>query len=894
MALTERLQILIESVGSGKLVGEFKAIGATGKAEFDKVGIATERLEVAQLRAAHSAAALERAQLKVGATAPGTLAAARAAEALEAAELKAAHAANAVATAQARVAAATAAANQSTGIAGAAMSRLAVSGATAGTVLGASVSTGAVAAGAAVGLFALKGVRDFAALAEEIDSVQDVMGGTAEEASKLRFAAVALGVPIDTVAQGVFKLSSSLAKNKDALAAYGVEAVKGADGNTDLYATLGSLSDAYNSLSDPVERNRLLLAAFGRGGRDLEEVMSAGGGRLRQFAADAERAGMVMDQAGVKKGKEFGIAMRELGQSIDGLAISLGGPLVKNLTDAANGIAYLVDKANAGTRAVGGIGGIVGGIVKNLPGIGPLVSLLGAVADGHGSAADEADEHAAATHRLADASEDAVKAADKVADARSKLVDISVEAVDRTSATVSAEENLAEAHQRLADVQTQAAEDGAKAKETYAAKVVSANERVADAEARLGEAQQSAAEKAADAETRLADAQEAASERIVAAQRSAQEANESAHESTRDAERALSDLRRDQGAAGNPALAATINRGQATQRAVEAVDKARERERDTATKGAESVAKAQVDGARTVASAQDALDRARVEGAKSVEAAERQVIAARVEQNKVAAEGVEVDKRILAGQRQIETATQAVGRAQDELARAKRADALAEAREQAEIIVLQREAAGLEVTQLDRNRILAEQYDIQAAKLDANSPLRKNLRDWSAELRGLKLVIDTAETEKRLRTIFGLTEATAKLAVGIFGDKALDSSAAIRRDTGLLPGRASGGPTLAGHSYIVGEQGREILTMGSTDGFVHPNARAAEFAAAFRGDSQGIDYDRLATAIVRAQRTNPIGEPSNTFVFHGVQPGDLPSQLPREMRKQRYLSGYGR
>lgn len=35
--------------------------------------------------------------------------------------------------------------------------------------------------------------------------------------------------------------------------------------------------------------------------------------------------------------------------------------------------------------------------------------------------------------------------------------------------------------------------------------------------------------------------------------------------------------------------------------------------------------------------------------------------------------------------------------------------------------------------------------------------------------------------------------------------------------------RAAGGPTLAGRSYLIGEEGPEILTMGATSGFVTPN-----------------------------------------------------------------------
>ena len=411
---SERLQLIIETLGGARAVDELQKVGNAGKTEFDKaatagtraandivaaqarvaaateqgqakIAAATQRSEVAQLKASQAAAAVERAQVKVGESAVGTLAAARAAETLEAAELKAAHAGAAVEAAQAKVAATTLTANNAiaasktelaaveavtaklgatTGIASAAMSKLGLSGVSTGQALGTGVKAGATAAGIAIAALALKGAHDFADLAEEVDSVQDVMGGTAEEASKLRYAALALGVGVDTVAGAMFKFTLNLEKNKGQLSAYGVEAVRAKDGTVDTYATLIRLSDAFRQLSDPVEKNRLLMLAFGKGGRELEEVLSAGGSRLREFAKDAERAGLVLDDAGVKKGKEFNIAMERAKLSVEGLAIKVGGGLVGALTKAADGLSNFTDKANAALKPVGGLSGVLGEVIK--------------------------------------------------------------------------------------------------------------------------------------------------------------------------------------------------------------------------------------------------------------------------------------------------------------------------------------------------------------------------------------------------------------------------------------------------------------------------------------------------------------------------------------------------
>lgn len=44
-----------------------------------------------------------------------------------------------------------------------------------------------------------------------------------------------------------------------------------------------------------------------------------------------------------------------------------------------------------------------------------------------------------------------------------------------------------------------------------------------------------------------------------------------------------------------------------------------------------------------------------------------------------------------------------------------------------------------------------------------------------------------------------------------------------QRGSSMLPGRASGGPVSPGRSYLVGENGPEVITMGSSGGYVTPN-----------------------------------------------------------------------
>lgn len=984
MALTERLQLLVESIGGSAVVSDFTKIGNAGKTEFEraaaagnkaasdvesaqkrmaaateagqaKILAANQRLEGAQLKAAQSASAVDRAQAKVGESAVGTDAAAKAAERLEAAQLRAAHASETLEASQAKAASVSARANAgiaeaeqklrgaeraasslaaSSDAAGRSLAQVGTGGgltatldkltsfgvnippqllavaqasqdagqaaaegadglttlANAGTAtqgalavadtkasaLGSSLKgglqAGALVAGAALVKMTVDGLAKIEKLDGEIRKLKGSMGATAEEASKMRNVAAGLGIDTDALAGGMVKLSRNLDSSKDGFAGVDVAVARNADGTANMAGTIDNLRSAYQSIQDPIQRNIFLTEAMGKGGAELRAVLSANNAEYQKMA----NSGPIRSDQDLKDSRDLAIAQRELGKSFEELQVGMASGLVPTLAAVANGLAWVTDKLAITAKAGGGLGGLIGSAIGAvIPGIG-ILQALGA---GHDDAAAAAYDHEQAEAKLTGQLELEAAAAEKVAQGRSTLVDLQMSALDRTTATSAAEESLAAAELRLSDVRISSAQQAARAKEDYAAKVTSANEKVGEAEAKL------------------ATAQEDAAARVVAAQKSATEANQSAHQSTRDAERALSDLRKSQSAAGNPALAAQLSKAQATQRAVEAVDKARAREGDVAQKGSESV------------------DRARAEGGSSVASATKDLSAARAEQNKVAAEGSQLAELAKRQQREIADAVKGVGKAQAELAAARRTDAVAAAKHEAARIEAALAIQGITLTATQKNELLAQQYDAQAAKLSPDSPLRKNLREFADGLRGLVMDVDTAPF---MKSIDAATASLAKLkpVEGGYGPMPANVPGQVTIGGTIGSGvvgrsgraRARGGLVDPGVTYTVGEEGSETLVMYPAGGgyvIPHGGGRAgggpvgvgAQFSAAMHAGAGGsaIDYDRLAATMVRALLAAGVGEGAiGPFIFHGVQPGDLPSQLPREMRKQRYLAGNGR
>lgn len=694
---------------------------------------------------------------------------------------------------------------------------------------GVSAAAGLATAGAAVlaliaAIAAIKGVQQFVDLARDVGIVRSALGGTAEDASRVRAIAVGLGIDIRGISTVLGEFGSNLGRNRSELQQYGVEIATTRQGQTDMFETLVNTVRAYQSLTDPLDKARLRQLAFGQTGIDLNLILDATPEKLRALAAQAERNGAILDEQGIKKGKDFSTAMAQLGESVKRPTLALGSQLVPVLTDVAN----------AGRLGFQWVGDAVSKLkfletpVKLAVGyFFPLLTVLHLLPHAHDDAGDAAKKQAASEDQLARSIQQANDAATASAqlpaaiDAVTKARERAAEAGDGITA---AERNLRDAQERSGDLQVQIAERAATAKQQQADKTVAANAAVRDSEERLEAAIRNTGEKIASDEARLATARIESAQAVEAAQKAANDANLEAHRSLRDAERSLSDERARQNAGGNQALLRQLQNAGSINSAVEAVQRAREKETATQEAGAASVTKAQTDGAQKVADAQKTLDADRLDAAGQLRDAEQAVSAAREHAVEVAREGLAIGRQTTEETRQLRDATQAVEAAQKALDKARRdgateyhSDLLQLAEDQTKVLELQAAAAGHQLTAIERNKVYAGQIEALLKTLDPSSPEAQALLNTSLIVRGIadsfqEAADKTAEWKRELAGILlQINQSGPGGGAGAARNALQDLLNGGNPD--VLPGRATGGPVAAGFSYVVGEQGRERLDM---------------------------------------------------------------------------------
>ena len=211
----------------------------------------------------------------------------------------------------------------------------------------AGVLTASAAGWAAIIGFGGQAVGTFNDLAQQVLAFQRASGATAEQASALVAAFDDMNVSAEAGTKAVFNLG----KNVEKLGKFGVDVARDAEGNADLAATLLNVADAYSRTADPAQRAQLVTAAFGKAGKDLIPVLEQGRAGIEALYASAASTGQILSQEDIQRSEDFRIAMDNLGDSFRALSIAAGQALVPILTEVADVLTTLIDKA----RDVGNI-----------------------------------------------------------------------------------------------------------------------------------------------------------------------------------------------------------------------------------------------------------------------------------------------------------------------------------------------------------------------------------------------------------------------------------------------------------------------------------------------------------------------------------------------------------
>jgi len=190
--------------------------------------------------------------------------------------------------------------------------------------------------------FAKDSVNAFGDVGKEVIKLQRYTGGTAEEMSKLRFAAEETGVSTDTLAAGMGKMQKSAAAGSKAFADLGIS-VNDASGHTkDSTALFMETAQKISEMGNGTAKTAETMAIFGRGGMALLPMLNKGKEGLGAFAEEAQKMGLVLTGDNLVAIKANVMAHREFDASVKGMQVQLGQYLYPALTAISTGMTELV------------------------------------------------------------------------------------------------------------------------------------------------------------------------------------------------------------------------------------------------------------------------------------------------------------------------------------------------------------------------------------------------------------------------------------------------------------------------------------------------------------------------------------------------------------------------
>lgn len=209
------------------------------------------------------------------------------------------------------------------------------------------VAGAAIAAGLAVGavaalVFAKKSVVAFNDAVMETNKLKRAMGGTAQDASTLRFAFNRLGIGTDQASALMGKFSKQIVKPSKEFKALGIETKDASGKLLSTSEVLGKVMDKFKAMPDGAQKSALALQLFGRQGMALLPFLNKGSAGLADLKKQAHDLGFELSDNEIKQVMAATAAKKDMTAAVNGLKIRIGAALSPAITILATKFRGLV------------------------------------------------------------------------------------------------------------------------------------------------------------------------------------------------------------------------------------------------------------------------------------------------------------------------------------------------------------------------------------------------------------------------------------------------------------------------------------------------------------------------------------------------------------------------
>jgi hypothetical protein len=218
--------------------------------------------------------------------------------------------------------------------------------------------SGRMKAGMAIGATAVIGFAKtasdkFAEVGGETVRLQRYIGGTVEDASRLRFAATESGVGIDDLTKGLGKFSKALVTAKpEQMSKLGISVRDAHGALLPMSAILPQVAERFKTMQNGPAKTALALQLFGKSGMSLMPFLNKGADGIKELTAESDKFGNTLSSKDTAALKANTIAKRQWHAVITGVQIQLGRGMLPMLTGLAKGLGSATKFATEHSRII--------------------------------------------------------------------------------------------------------------------------------------------------------------------------------------------------------------------------------------------------------------------------------------------------------------------------------------------------------------------------------------------------------------------------------------------------------------------------------------------------------------------------------------------------------------
>lgn len=205
------------------------------------------------------------------------------------------------------------------------------------------ISVVSTAALAGIAGFAVKSVKDFSGVAEQLDNMHKSTGVAVQSLSALKYAADQTSVPLETMTTGIKKLQLSqndlkgFKKNLDDIGLTSREIL-----NIPIEEQFFKIGNAISKLPDPTDRTIASMQFFGKTGTDLLPIFGEGATTLEEWTSKAKNMGLILDTKTIDSALRADQAFDDFDATIKGVVNTASIQFLPIVTDMVEGLQPMI------------------------------------------------------------------------------------------------------------------------------------------------------------------------------------------------------------------------------------------------------------------------------------------------------------------------------------------------------------------------------------------------------------------------------------------------------------------------------------------------------------------------------------------------------------------------